>query len=389
VQLIDDATAALAPAAAAAAAAAAPAAPADEDAEDAAPVSACVAGVDGRQVCIEMFPPQLLTRLGDSKKATLQPDEFPVDVQRKLNGVRAVAALEREAAEPLLYSRTRKVLAGHPQVRAELARFARAARGLTPARAAHPPVFVYLDGELYRHGQPLHAISGQARRADAAGEVEYHVYDAFFPHSDIVLWRDRRAFLEQLFARVAGDGGAPLQYVRLVETVPAADLAEVRALADRFVAEGYEGAVVRRPAFHYTYSYNNYHSANVLKVKPLYDAEFPVVGFKSGKAGKGADTLLWICRVPEPKNPADAEFTVAPKNLTLEESRRLYACLQQEVAPGVTRFDRDFRGRPLTVEYPELSAKTGKPTQAKATVFRTYEGGPERDPVRAALAECE
>jgi hypothetical protein len=53
-----------------------------------------------------------------------------------------------------------------------------------------------------------------------------------------------------------------------------------------------------------------------------------------------------------------------------------------------TRFERDVKGLPLTVEFAESSAETGKPLQAKALTFRTYESGPDNDPIRKLMAEC-
>jgi hypothetical protein len=94
--------------------------------------------------------------------------------------------------------------------------------------------------------------------------------------------------------------------------------------------------------------------------------------------------------VPQPVDPQDATFTVTPKGMDYKTRYALYRCLSAPVAgpdgSRVTRFERDIAGLPLTVEYAELSKKTGKPLQGKAVAFRTYEGAV--DPVRALLAEC-
>ena len=100
-----------------------------------------------------------------------------------------------------------------------------------------------------------------------------------------------------------------------------------------------------------------------------------------------------MCEVPNPKNPHDKTFNVVPKDMKYKTRYALYQCLGLMVqGPGgkmVTRFERDVKGLPLTVEYAESSAKTGKPLQAKALAFRTYEGGPNHDPIRKLMAECE
>jgi hypothetical protein len=167
---------------------------------------------------------------------------------------------------------------------------------------------------------------------------------------------------------------------------------EVEALTKRFISEGYEGAIARKDSAGYRYSYSGYHSSGLLKIKPLYDSEFPVVGFTQGTSGKDVGALVWVCEVPEAEalDPSDRAFSVVPKNMTYAERYALFRCLGARGPDGRTRFERALKGLPLTVEYPELSAKTGKPVQAKATVFRTYEGegGAAGDPVRRLLAEC-
>lgn len=337
-----------------------------------------------------MPPPMLVKRLGETREATLGPADFAagVTVQRKLNGVHLVV-FRAKPGEVVCYSRKGVPLAGLEALRAELAAmFAAAPPGGPPD--APPPLRAaygapYLSGELYLHGRPLNWISGQARSSKDEGLLEFHVFDAFFPRAK-ALGADlpggaRQAFVDAFFAAA---GGAPHPHVRRVENFPARDLAEVEALARRFLAEGYEGAIARKDAAGYEYSVGNYHSAGLLKIKPKLDSEFPVVGFTEGRRGKDVGALIWVCRAP------GGTFSVVPRDMSYEERRRLFACLSARAPDGEarTRFERDILGLPLTVEYAELSAKTGIPLQAKAVAFRTYEGGPERDPIRRLLAEC-
>jgi ATP-dependent DNA ligase len=169
-------------------------------------------------------------------------------------------------------------------------------------------------------------------------------------------------------------------------------MAELDALVKKFIAEGYEGAIARKDAAGYRYGYSNYHSANLLKIKPKYDAEFPVVGYTQGTRGKDVGAVIWVCEVPDPKDPHDKTFNVVPKNMNYKTRKAIYECLGQKVqAPDgqmTTRFERDVKGLPLTVEFAESSAETGKPLQAKALTFRTYESGPDNDPIRKLMAEC-
>ena len=243
---------------------------------------------------------------------------------------------------------------------------------------------------------PLNEISGQARRSAASSVgLSLYVFDAFFPQEIAagrdMASRDRQRAVDAFFEQArAAPGGTP--HLVRVENFPVADRAAVDALVRRFLAESYEGAIARRDAAGYRYSHGNYHSANALKLKPVFDSEFPVTGYTQGTRGKDVGALIWICAVPEAeaKMGADREFTVVPKNMTYAQRYALYKLLGKNCAPPgappVTYFDRDIKGLPLTVEYRERSATTGKPLQARALIFRTYESGPAADPVARLLA---
>jgi len=363
--------------------------------------------------------PMLVKKRGETADARLSAETFRagVDVQRKYNGQRMVAFADA-AGRVVLYSRTGRDFPGMPRLRAQAGRLLaqaptawavlcgelkrnpwedlRDGPGAAVCEASPGAPAVYLDGELYKHGWSLNQISGEARRSDGGSALEFWVFDCFFPELAAngvpVTSATRQAFLDILFDLAAGDKaqgadeGAPI--VRRVENFPAASDDEVDALAKRFVAEGYEGAIVRKRAAPYRYGTNGYHSANLVKVKPLHDAEFPVVGYTQGTRGKDVGAVIWIAEVPagQSRSGRPERFSVVPKNMDYETRYEIFRRL--EARPGY--FEREFQGLPLTVEYPELSAKTGIPTQAKALGFRTYEpvpGAPERpDPVAALLA---
>jgi len=338
----------------------------------------------------ERPPPMLVKKIGDSREATLTPATFEngVTVQRKLNGVHSVVYMGTDG-QPVCYSRTGTLFPGHDTIRNEL-------RGMFTAAPEVPEAGgPYFAGELYLHGRPLNWISGQARRGqgkDADDQLEYHIFDVFFPHAKAagvdMASRDRQAYIDSFFAAAEGDDHP---HIKRVENFPVASLAEANALAKQFLGEGYEGAIARKDGEGYRYSYSGYHSAALVKIKPVHDAEYPVVDFTQGTRGKDVGALIWVCEVPDPKVPTDARFNVVPKDMTYKDRYALFTCLSEivEGPDGVemTRFERDLKGLPLTVEYAELSADTGKPQQAKALAFRTYESGGV-DPVRQLLKEC-
>jgi hypothetical protein len=349
-------------------------------------------------------PPMLAQSFSDAEAAAFeQLFAGGVTVQRKFNGVRVVAFLRDD--EVVLYSRTSKDYPGLRAVRQSLAALLRGAPGVPDGvlgrgdappdrlRAVYSEASVYLDGELYLHGRPLPWIVGQARRAEDEDLLTFVCFDCFFPEAKAaghdMPSADRQRYLDLLFA-------CSFPPVLRAENFPAKGVGGVLALRDRFVAEGYEGAVARLDSAGYRYGLNGYHSNHLVKFKPLFDEEFAVVGYTEGSRGSGVGAVVWICEVgaDHAKDPADRTFKVVPKNLTLAQRRAIFRCLGEKVAnpaagpAWVTRFERDLRGKPLSVEFPERSVKTGKPVQAKALAFRTYEGGPEHDPWRRLLVDC-
>ena len=333
-------------------------------------------------------PPQLIKPIAD---APLTPADFAagVTVQPKLNGVHFVVYKTADG-RVTRYSRTGAEYPGQDAIAAEMKELiANFARACPRFAAAGPP---YFAGELYRHGESLNQISGQARRRDAAGdpELDFNIFDLFFPADKAagrdMASRDRQAAIDEFFA-AADAAGVAHRHVRRVRNYPAANQAAVDALAAQFIAEKNEGAVARRDAAGYRYSYSNYHSSNAVKIKPTFDAEFPVVGYTQGR-GKDAGAVVWICGVPAAEQGAPHRFNVVPKNMTYATRRAVFRCLGETVA-GQTRFARDVLGRPLTVEFKERAPKTSIPLQAKALAFRTYESGPDNDPIARLLRECD
>ncbi|GFR88950.1 DNA ligase [Elysia marginata] len=367
-------------------------------------------------------PPMLVKKLGGSCGATLKPADFAagVTVQRKLNGVHFVVYARKsfEKERPLVrYSRTGTEYPGQDHIAAEMLPMFAITPPIEPGKYGTPATAAterdrrilaaygagpdagdpapYFDGELYVHGRALNWISGQARRSDDEGVLEFHVFDVFFPHAKAVghdmASRHRQAYLDAFFAK-AGEAKLAHPHIFRVENHSAKSAGDLDGLAKQFLAEGYEGAIARKDSAGYRYGYNNYHATNVLKLKPKYDAEFTVVGFTQGSRGKDVGAVIWVCAVPGA--PRGTTFNVVPKDMEYKTRYALFRCLSQKVpesvggAAGITRFERDVKGLPLTVEYAELSAKTGKPLQAKALAFRTYETGPEKDPIRKLLSEC-
>jgi len=366
-----------------------------------------------------MPPPMLVQKIGNTRAATLTPEDFARGVtgQWKLNGVRFVAFARNGANRVLVrYSRTGTLYPGQEQIVVELLPITNtvpitpgsfgvptddgsekthkilAAYGALPDSKDNDPM-PYFDGELYYHGKSLRWINGQARREDDDAQLEYRIFDVFFPHAIAaghdMKSRDRQAYIDAVFA---ANDGIKHPHVLRVENHKVNSMEEANELSRQAQSEGYEGLILRKDDAGYRYSYNGYHSSNLVKLKPKFDDEFPVVGYAQGTRGKDVGAVIWECEVPNPVKASDARFTVVPKDISYKDRYSIYKCLGELVdgpdGKQITRFERDIKGLPLTVEYAELSTKTGKPLQAKALAFRTYEGGPDIDPVKKMLNDC-
>lgn len=344
--------------------------------------------------------PMLLQTLNSSKQATLTDTDFTngVTVQRKFNGVRYVTYLDN--TDIVQYSRTGKDYYPSDNLVSELLQLLTNAPEVkigkygiqtSEEEQAYKQTIPYLDGEFYKHGKSLAYISGQARKETDKDDLDYYVFDIFFPiaieQGYNMISRYRQEYLTDLFKI---SKMSRLKHIIRVENFKVKDMHEINELYNRFIKEGYEGAIARKDDQGYKYSFNNYHSPNVLKIKPFYSSEFKIVDFTSGKKGKDANKIIWKCEIENPVDVNDRTFTVVP-NLSLENREKLFMCLSKYVDHKTNLFEKYVKGLMLTVEYAEISPKTGKPLQPKGVAIRSYEssiGSSKEDPIKELYRIC-
>jgi len=304
---------------------------------------------------IPMMPPMLAQSYFEN------PVEFggdPVFMQRKYNGVRIVTVLGDDDAV-IMYSRRKNIYPGLNYIKAELqpvlAMYAEAGRR------------VYLDGEVYKHGVSLQKISGQTRREDREGDVQldYMIYDCFIPDEPELTFAARREILGIIFDNFQ------FAHCQPVETFRVENAAEVDTLFRQFLAEEFEGAMVRLNSA-YRYSNNEYHSRELLKMKPTHDAEFKIVGWSTGEKGKAAAAIMLICEVPATDARPASRFPVTPA-AELPDRIALAKKMTEIEANGATHFANHWEGRPLIVYYDEMS-EDNVPLRARTKMeIRTWD----------------
>lgn len=217
---------------------------------------------------------------------------------------------------------------------------------------------LYICGELYKHGLKLQEISGYARRLEDSKhkntvKLDYYVFDCFYvddEHKNIP-YEERIQFLEEVIPEDA-------KYTRLN------DKHEVtrdnfKKYYKEYLAEGYEGAIIRNPDGIYRPGiYSQYRSYDVQKLKPRPDAEFEIVGYGDGKAGKEVGAVIFKCQTKSGKT-----FNVTP-NMTYDDRYELYKKMSTVESNGKTYFENEYKGKPYTVQYSILSSD-GVPQQPK------------------------
>ena len=215
---------------------------------------------------------------------------YPCFVQPKLDGTRCIG-IPRKG----LFSRMRKSFPHMEHIVAELNQL---------------PADVILDGELYTNELTFQQIVGLVKRetlregnAENQVKIKYHVYDMVSAGT----FEERYAALTKLLR------GHRFHHSVLVPTERCASEERMKAKHNEYVAEGFEGIMLRNPAGLYKHS----RSTDLLKYKEFIDEEFTVVGFTEGD-GQDKGCVVWICETEEKKR-----FQCRPRG-TKEERKEMF-----------------------------------------------------------------
>lgn len=150
---------------------------------------------------------------------------------------------------------------------------------------APPDYFVHdfppfaIDGELFSERGKFEEIARTVRASEPKGwyQLKLHVFDV--PNAKGNLF-ERLSVLEQYLAK------HPTPYIQIIEQIPIKDKSHLMQFYQNILAQQGEGVVVRDPKADYIHG----RSAQILKLKPVQDAECTVIAHHKGK-GKYADKL--------------------------------------------------------------------------------------------------
>lgn len=257
---------------------------------------------------------------------------------------------------------------------------------------------------MYYHGAPLQIISGTVRRKSALAakpidrtitpvaedfsdltqhDLSFVMYDLFIVNkgsntSNSLTFDERFAIMRAISRwNDARNPAIRLRKISFAETAtfvskPGGGVGEraidyALELYARFLGEHYEGAIFRLNT-PYEHSVNGRHSKGLLKMKPVHDAEFTIVGFTLGENGRARGALLFTCEV----SPGGARFNVTPTG-TVASRIALATEFARVEDNGNTVFENEWLGKPLIVHFDELSP-AGVPQRARTDgTLRTYE----------------
>ncbi len=210
---------------------------------------------------------------------------------------------------------------------------------------------IVLHGELYNHDLKFEEISSGVKRDetnDKSSLMNYIVYDAVLSGN----YESRLATLSYLLPPEWSKNSQ----IRLATTTIVNTIQQVDDLHEKFVADRYEGAILRNPQGLYA---KDKRSHDLLKYKKFKEDEFPIVGANPSTKGKSVGTCVFVCKAPNGN-----EFEATPDG-THEYQQQLWSDWQSgKIKPGMI----------ATVKYfCYTSTKNPVPKMCTFKAIRNYE----------------
>lgn len=220
---------------------------------------------------------------------------LPCYIQKKYDGICCLAHIDNKC-EARLISRTGTEWNTLDHLKDEIKKL-----GITN---------IVLHGELYKHDTKFEDIISGVKRDEVnekSGDMEYIVYDAAIAGS----YEKRLSVLSFLLSPEWSKNAK----IKVATTTLVKSRDEIDSLHDKFVADKYEGAILRNPEGLYEYDKRSF---NLLKYKKFKDDDFEIIGAEEGK-GKNKDMcVFWL------KTKDGNEFKATPEG-TAEHRHKLWA----------------------------------------------------------------
>lgn len=215
---------------------------------------------------------------------------------------------------------------------------------------------VILDGELFVRGKSLQQLSGAARMEKNAYDCEwlqYWVYDCYITDSPEIIAIGRLNFLVEEFGKrdikiyYGPEDDDMTDPVRLLNHEVVSGWDNMKLLHDKWVSEGFEGAVITDPTKPYK---PGSRCNNLIKIKAYKSEDFKVIGYKLGL--RGSEDMTFTCELDDGRT-----FEAMP--VGNRETKAEY----------VENFESKYKGHKAECTYFNYSDE-GIPCQPKLRIFR-------------------
>lgn len=278
---------------------------------------------------IKLLP--MLAHSFDKRKHNIT---YPAIVQRKFDGVRCLAILNKDGTVKLL-TRRGKEFPHLNHIRESIAK-------------ANSDSNIVIDGEIYSDTLTFQELVGLVKRETLKPGNDKQMLEVSLRVYDCINLQSEPDFAEryEVIKRITANA----EYLSLVENISVSNESEIHKAQAKFVEEGYEGAMVRNLKGAYRIGKR---SADLQKVKTFLDGEYRIVDYAEG-TGNEAGCVIWVCETPDYK-----PFRVRPRG-TQEERKLLFQNGDEYIA------------KMLTVRYQELT-DDGVPRFPVGIAIRDYE----------------
>jgi ATP-dependent DNA ligase len=224
---------------------------------------------------------------------------------------------------------------------------------LSHIKAAMKPILIrhpnyIFDGEAFVPGMPHELINGMLKKKSTdSSAMVYNIFDIYMREDKDTPFSERYKILSKIKMK------SPLMFVKSVTTKSSGEIEKLYTAA---IEEKMEGLVLRRPTGIYeAHGRSEIRSSDILKLKPLYDSEFKIIGFGEG-VGKSAGAIEWVLQTED----GSKAFSATPK-MSLDDRRKLFHV--------VSNFPEQYIGKSMRVIYSGLT-KRGIPRHPRAVGIR-------------------
>jgi hypothetical protein len=218
--------------------------------------------------------------------------KFPALIQPKINGVRATISLDANGQIQILSKEGLKYDLSHIKDEFEQN------KEVFVAGINGNDVDIIFDGELYIHDEKLQVISSAVKAFNInTPRVVFVAFDlAISGETNLNRFKMLKALLSFTTERLNSS-------IEIIKTHIVQNDGTVQLKTDDYIADGYEGSVLRNPDGYYAFGKR---PMDMVKLKRVVDEEFTIVDIVG--QDKNPELGLFVCRTKHGK-----EFKVTPK----------------------------------------------------------------------------